>query len=91
MFRESLLSSPQHSLVLLRGDDIVNFKDHFNDLSCKFKLLLLGHDGLEDTLLTHVGGTLMVSIDTNERILSVYLLFTEFAYIFDRIVAGVFS
>ena len=75
----------------MRGDDIVNFKNHFNNLSCKFKLLLLGHDGLEDTLLAHVGGTLMVSIDANERILGVYLFFTKFAYIFDRVIAGVFG
>ena len=83
------LSSPQHSLVLLRGDDIVNFKNHFNDLSCELELLLLGHDGLEDTLFAHVGGAHMVGIDTNEWILSGDLFFAELADIFDRVVTRV--
>lgn len=83
------LSSPQHSLVLLRGDDIVNFKNHFNDLSCELELLLLGHDGLEDTLFAHVGSAHMVGIDTNEWILRGDLFFAELADIFDRVVTRV--
>lgn len=85
----SLLSSPKHSLVLLRGDDIVNFKDHFNDLSCELELLLFGHDGLEDTLFAHVGRALMVSIDADEWILSSDLFFAKLADIFDRVVTRV--
>lgn len=65
------------SLVLLRGNNIVNLKDHLNDLRGKLKLILLGQDGLENALFVHVSSALKVGIDTNERIGFADLLLTQ--------------
>jgi len=77
------------SLVLEGGDNVVDFKDHLNHLSCQFQLLLLGHDGLEDSLFAHVGGALVVGIDSNEWVLKVDLLFSELANVLNRVISGV--
>ena len=59
-----------HSSIVLSGcDDIVDLKNHLDDLCGEFQLILLGCGGLEDALLVHIGGALAECVDTDERIL----------------------
>jgi len=77
------------SLVLLWRNDIVDLEDHLDHLRRELELLLLGHDGLKDTLLAHVRRALMVCVDAHEWVLCVDLFFAQLAHVFDGVVAGV--
>ena len=55
-----------HSFVFLRSDNIIDLQNHLYDLSCKFKLVLLGSSRLENALVFHVLGALVVGINSNE-------------------------
>ena len=53
------------------------------------KLLLLGHDGLVDALLSHARCALMVSIDAHEWVVCAGLLFAQLAHVVDWVVTRV--
>jgi ankyrin repeat protein len=89
----SILTSlnKKSSLVLLGCDDIVNLEDHLNNLRGKLKLVLLGQDGLKNSLFVHVGGTLKVGINTNKRIGFTDLFLTQVRNVLNCLVTGVLS
>lgn len=81
----------EDSLVLLRRNDIVNLEDHFDDLRGQFKLLLLGHHRLKDALFVHIHGSFVISVNAKERVVFSDLLFSQFGYVLDRVVARILS
>ena len=75
----------------MRGNDVVDLEDHFDDLGGELKLLFLGKNTLEDSLLSHVGGALVVGVHSNEGTVSSDLLFLDLAYVVYWVVARVLS
>jgi hypothetical protein len=76
---------------LLRSDDIVDFKDHFNNLGGKLKLVLLGEDRLEDSLFHHVGSSPEHSINTEVCVFLFNLGLSNRGNILNWVVTGVLS
>lgn len=59
------------------SNNVVDFQNHLHYLGGKLELLLLRHDGLEDTLLVHVVGSLEGSVNSDEWVTLLDLLFLQ--------------